>query len=137
MEFIETWWKSPNDALFVKKPSSEFWECIIVMFQLGYDFTQFASQCSFCVLPVLIQNLCILHRIQLNFCMHHSITSVEFLQSLYHWSLKNKLTLDLSRYIWKSLAGDTSCCNFGNCYRIDFYQGMIETWWKSPNDACL
>ena len=76
MEFIETWWKSPNDALFVKKLSSEFWECIIVMFQLGYDFTQFASQCSFCVLPVLIQNLCILHQIQLNFCMHHSITGL-------------------------------------------------------------
>ena len=27
-------------------------------------------------------------------------------------ALGNKLTLDLSRYIWKSLAEETSCCNF-------------------------
>ena len=34
---------------------------------------------------------------------------------------KNKLTVDLSRYISKSLVGDTSCCNFFlivNCSRI-------------------
>ena len=36
--------------------------------------------------------------------LHFAPNSVEFLHaSLYHWSLKNKLTLDLSRYIWKSL----------------------------------
>ena len=45
--------------------------------------------------------------------MHFASKSSEFLHaSLYHWSLKNKLSFDLSRYIWKSLGGDTSCCNF-------------------------
>ena len=53
---------------------------------------------------------------------HFASKSVEFFHaSLYHWSLKNKLTLDLSRYIWKSLVGDICCCNFlliVNCCRI-------------------
>ena len=45
--------------------------------------------------------------------LHFASKSVENLHaSLYHWSLQNKLTLDLPRYIWKSLVGDTSCCNF-------------------------
>ena len=45
--------------------------------------------------------------------LHFASKSVEILRaSLYRWSLENKLTLDLSRYIWKSLVGDTSCCNF-------------------------
>ena len=57
---------------------------------------------SMCYL-VLIQNLCILHRNQLNFIMHHCTM---------HWSLKNRLTLDLSHYIWKSLLEDMSGCNF-------------------------
>ena len=44
--------------------------------------------------------------------LHFALKSVEFLlASLYRWSLKNKLTLDLSCYIWKGLVGDTSCCN--------------------------
>ena len=72
------------------------------MFQLGHDFTQFPANGSFYVLPVLIQNLCILQS-----------ESVEFFHaSLYRWCLKNKLTLDLSRYIWKRLLGDNRCCNF-------------------------
>ena len=56
------------------------------------------------VLPILIQNLCILYQIRnLKFFTNHCLC---------HLSLGNKLTLDLSRYIWKSLAGETSCCNF-------------------------
>ena len=47
MEFIETWWKWQNDALFVKKLGSEFFQCIIVMFQLAHDFTHFASKWLF------------------------------------------------------------------------------------------
>ena len=43
------------------------------------------------------------HRKQLNF----------FHASLYRWvSFKIKLTLDLSRYIWKSVGRDTWTCNF-------------------------
>ena len=53
MEFIETWWKSRNDALFVKKLSLEFWKCILVMFKLAHDFTHFASKslcaCATCL----------------------------------------------------------------------------------------
>ena len=53
MEFIETLWKWPNDALFVKKLGSEFFQCIIVMFQLAHDFTHLASKwlsvCSTCL----------------------------------------------------------------------------------------
>ena len=47
MELIETWWKWPNDALFVKKLGSEFFQCIIVMFQLSHDFTHLASKWPF------------------------------------------------------------------------------------------
>ena len=102
MEFIETWWKSLNDALFVKKLSSEFWECIIVMFQLGDDFTHLVSQWLFLCTTCLDSKP-----------MHFASKSVEFLHaSLYHWSLKIKLSFDLSCYIWKSLGGDISCCNF-------------------------
>ena len=70
MEFIETWWKCPNEALFVKKLSLEFWKCIIVMFQLGHDFN-WPTNGSFYVPAVFIQNLCILHRNQLKFSTHH------------------------------------------------------------------
>ena len=50
--------------------------------------------------------------------LHFASKSVEFVHaSLYHWSVQNELTLDLSRYIWKSLLRDTSCCNFfPHCY---------------------
>ena len=58
MEFIETWLKSPDDALFVKKRSLEFWKCIVVMFQIAHDFT-WRPNGSFYVLPVVIQNPCI------------------------------------------------------------------------------
>ena len=45
--------------------------------------------------------------------LHFASKSVEFWHaSLYRWSLKDKLTLDLSRYIWASIMADTSCCNF-------------------------
>ena len=44
--------------------------------QLGHDFTQFPANGSFYVLPVFIQNLCILHRNQLNFSMHHCTAGV-------------------------------------------------------------
>ena len=47
MKFIETWWKCANDALFGEKLSSEFFKCIIVIFQLADDFTHFASQWLF------------------------------------------------------------------------------------------
>ena len=102
MEFIETWWISPNDALFVKKLSSEFCECIIVMFQLGDDFPHLVSQWLFLCTTCLDSKP-----------MHFASKSVEFLHaSLYRWCLKNKLIFDLSCYVWKSLGGDTSCCKF-------------------------
>ena len=86
----------------LKKLGSEFWKCIIVMFQLGHDFTHLASQWLFLCVTLLDSEP-----------LHLTSKSVEFLHaSLYHWSLKNKLTLNLSRYIWKSLVGDTSCRNF-------------------------
>ena len=49
--------------------------------------------------------------------LHFASKSAEILHaSLYHLSLKNKLTLDFCRYIWRSLDGDTSCCNiFPHC----------------------
>ena len=49
--------------------------------------------------------------------LHFAPKSAEILRAaLYHWSLKNKLTLDLCRYIWRSLDVDTSCCNiFPHC----------------------
>ena len=78
------------------------WKCIIVTFQLAHDFTHLASQWLFLCATCLNSEP-----------LHFASKSVEFLHaSLYHWSFKNKLTLDLSCYIWKSLVGDTSCCNF-------------------------
>ena len=117
MEFTETWWKCPNDALFVKKLSLEFWKCIIVMFQLAHDFTYLAYQWLFLCATCLDSEP-----------LHFAWKSVEiFHASLCRWSLKNKLTLDMSGYIWKSSVGDTSCCNFFlivNCYII------VPKFWK-------
>ena len=80
----------------------------MVMFQLVHDFTShLASQwlfpCATC-----------LHSVAL----HFASKSVKILQaSLYHWSVLNERTLDLSRYGWKSLVGDTTCCYFfPHCY---------------------
>ena len=47
--------------------------------------------------------------------LHFASKSVEFFNaSLNRWSVKDKLTLDLSHYIWKSVVGvgDISCCKF-------------------------
>ena len=102
MKLIETWWKSLNDALFVKKLYLEFWKCIIVMFQLAHDFTHFSSQWLFLCATVLDSEP-----------SHFTSKSVEILHaSLFHWCLENRLTLDLSGYIWKSLVEDTCYCNF-------------------------
>ena len=101
-EFIETWWKCPNEALFVKKLSLEFSKCIIVMLQLGHHFTHLAYQWLFLCATCLYSKP-----------LHFASKSVEiFHASLYRWSFKNKLTLGLSCCIWKSLLGETSCCNF-------------------------
>ena len=72
------------------------------MFQLTHDFTHLAFQWLFlCAICLDSEPL------------HFASKSVEFSHaSLYRWSLKDKLTLDLSRYIWESILGDTSCCNF-------------------------
>ena len=89
MKFIETWWKLPNDALFVKKLSSELWKCIIVVFQLAHDFTHLASEWLFLCATCLDSE-----------ALHLASKSVEILHaSLYHWSLKNTLALDLCHYI--------------------------------------
>ena len=74
---------------------------------VGHDFTPLASQGLFLCGTCLDSEP-----------LHFASKSVEFVHaSLYHWSLKNKLTLELSRYIWKSLLRDTSCCNFSpHCY---------------------
>ena len=86
----------------MKNLSLEFWKCIIVMFQLAHDFTHLACQWLFLCATCLDSEP-----------LHFASKSVEFLHtSLYHGSLENKLTLDLSRYIWKSSVRDTSCCNF-------------------------
>ena len=54
--------------------------------------------------------------------LHFTSESVEFFHaSLYRWSLKNKLTLDLSCYIWKRLVGDNNVVTFfliANCSTI-------------------
>ena len=81
----------------------------IVMFQLANYFTHLASEWLFlCAICVDSEPL------------HFPSKSVEILHaSLCHWSLKS--SLEFSRYIWKSLVGDTSCCNFflvGNCSKI-------------------
>ena len=47
--------------------------------------------------------------------LHFASKSVEFFNaSLNRWSVKDKLTLDLSHYIWKIVVGvgDISCCKF-------------------------
>ena len=65
----------------------------MVMFQLGHDFTHLACQWIFLCATCLDSEP-----------MNFASKSVEFLHaSLYRWSLKNKVTLDLSRYILKSL----------------------------------
>ena len=85
----------------MKKLCLEFWKCIVVMFQLAHDFTPLASQWVFVCAVCLDSEP-----------LHFASKSLEiFHASLYHLSLKNKLTLDLYRYIWTSLDGDTSCCN--------------------------
>ena len=69
---------------------------------VGHDFTPLASQGLFLCGTCLDSEP-----------LHFASKSVEFVHaSLYHFSLKNKLTLLLSCYIWKSLLRDTSCCNF-------------------------
>ena len=70
------------------------------MFQLADDFTPLASEWLFLCAACLDSE-----------ALHFASKSLEiFYASLYHWSLKNKLTLDLSGYIWTSLDRDTSCC---------------------------
>ena len=125
MEFIETLWKWPNDAWFVKKLSSEFFKCIIVVCQLAHDFTHLASQWLFLCATFLDSER-----------LHFASKSVEFYHaSLYQWSLKNKLTLDLSRYIWKSLLGDMSGCNFFLIFTFSIIvpeiSKMCNLWWNS------
>ena len=64
------------------------------MFQLAHDFTHLALQWLFLYATCLDSEP-----------FHFASKSVEFLHaSLYHGSLENKLTLDLSPCIWKSLA---------------------------------
>ena len=73
----------------MKKLSSEFYKFIIGMFQLGDDFTHLVSQWLFLCTTFLDSKP-----------MHFASKSVEFLHALlYRWSLKNKLSFDLSRYI--------------------------------------
>ena len=68
----------------------------------SHDFTHFCSQWLFLFATCLDSEP-----------LHFASKSVGILHaSLYHWSLKNKLTLDLSHYIWKNLVGDDTCCNF-------------------------
>ena len=72
------------------------------MFQLGRDFTHVAYQWLFVFASSLYSEP-----------WHFASKSVEiFHASLYRLSLKNKLTLDTSPFIWIGLLGDTSCCNF-------------------------
>ena len=82
----------------------------------------------FCV-PMAL-SMCYLSWYIQNFCSELASKSVEIVHaSLYHWSLKNKVSLDLSSYFWKSLVGDTSCCNFlltSNCSTI-----VPETWYNT------
>ena len=57
---------------------------------------------------------------------------------LCRWSVKNKLTLDCSRYISKSLVGDTSCCNFYlylKFLNVDTVMKFFESLRKWSNDA--
>ena len=59
--------------------------------------------------------------------LHFASKSVEILPaSLYHWSVLNEQTLDLSRYGWKSLVGDTTC----NFFLIVVHVPEILKMWK-------
>ena len=94
------------------------------------------------ILPIWPQNGCF----QVFLCatcldsepLHFSSKSVEILHaSLCDWSLMNKVTLDLSRYGWKSLVGDTTCCNFfliviciSNFENVETVMKFFETWCK-------
>ena len=125
MEFIETWWKCPNDALFVKKLRSEFWKCIIVMFQLGHDFTHLAYQSLFLCATCLYWEP-----------LYFASKSVEiFPPSLYRWSFKNKLTLDLCLCICKAyweLPVVVTFLLIANCYIIvPEILKMCNLWWNS------
>ena len=72
------------------------------MFQVAHDFAHFPCQGLFVCATCLDSEP-----------LHFASKSVEILHaSLYDWSLENKLSLDLSRYIWKSFVGDASGCNF-------------------------
>ena len=94
MKFIETWWKWQSAALFLKKLGSEFWKCIILIFRLAHDFTHLAFERLFLCATCLDSEP-----------LHFTSKSVEHLHALlYHWTLQNKRTLDLSRYM-----EDTSC----------------------------
>ena len=72
------------------------------MFQLTHHFTHLAFKWLFlCAMCLDSEPL------------HFASKSVEFSHaSLYRWSLKDKLTLDLSRYIWASILEDTSFLTF-------------------------
>ena len=95
------------------------------MFHLAYDFAHLACKWLYlCATYIDSEPL------------HFVSKSVEiFHASLCHWSLGNKLTLDLSRYIWKSLAGETSCCNFlPDCYLAWVWpeiSKMVNLWGNS------
>ena len=95
----------------MKKLSLEFWKCIIVMFQLGHDFTHLAYQW------LLLCARCLYSK-----PLHFASKSVEiFHASLYRWSLKNKLTLDLSCCIGKTYWEIPLVVTFlliANCYII-------------------
>ena len=86
---------------------------------VGHDFTPLASQGLFLCGTCLDSEP-----------LHFASKSVEFVHaSLYHWSLKNKLTLHLSRYIWKRLLRDTSCCNFSpHCYISIIVPEICKMW---------
>ena len=66
----------------------------------------------------MMSPICLLMALSMCTCLdsehfHFASKSVEFFHaSLYHWSRKNELTLDLSGCIWKSLVVDICCCNF-------------------------
>ena len=76
----------------MKKLSLELWKCIVGRFQLGHDFTHLASQRLFLCATFLDSEP-----------SHFGSKSVEFWHALlYRWPYRNKLTLDLSRFVWKS-----------------------------------
>ena len=89
------------------------------MFLLAHDFTHLASKWLFVCSTFLDSEP-----------LYIASKSVEFLHaSLLYWSLKNKLTLDLSHYIWKGLLGDTSHCNFiPDCYFSIIVPEICKTW---------